>query len=376
MTTWNLSNVHSQTGVLTKNSSGNWSYTPTDSDNPVNEYITQSNGTVTWYQVHDGQNYPRYTWPDTISSGDIVAADGTTAANFTHNWGHTSLGTGVLTILINSSGPTVTSHYYVELTENAKVLTSDTVQSSDFTFLKGTTSHTPTNLNLVALSDGTGYVYDYMDNATTDLYTATIDSQPVSHFYYDSSWTLSPQSYTGRTTNSTRILLTLGTIPSLTSMTYSTTVWNSDAPTRASDNRYLSVRFQKSPSTNKPANELYVYFFVFGNQNDIKAKFAGYTFEATTNGKALLDIYVSSEFTIGAQEWISHTFTVDDHDQTVEVKDWIYSDEIEGDNYIAPVKNGGGKPDRYPLIMTNLFNRNRSLYSIGMTHKDTWDLFL
>jgi hypothetical protein len=39
-------------------------------------------------------------------------------------------------------------------------------------------------------------------------------------------------------------------------------------------------------------------------------------------------------------------------------------------------KNGGGKPDRYPLIMTNLFNRNRSLYSIGMTHKDTWDLFL
>ena len=264
MTTWNLSNVHSQTGVLTKNSSGNWSYTPTDSDNPVNEYITQSNGTVTWYQVHDGQNYPRYTWPDTISSGDIVAADGTTAANFTHNWGHTSLGTGVLTILINSSGPTVTSHYYVELTENAKVLTSDTVQSSDFTFLKGTASHTPTNMNLIALSDGTGYVYDYMDNATTDLYTATIDSQPVSHFYYDSSWTLSPQSYTGRTTNSTRILNVLGTIPSLTNMTYSTTVWNSDAPTRASDNRYLSVRFQKSPSTNKPANELYVYFFVFG----------------------------------------------------------------------------------------------------------------
>lgn len=38
--------------------------------------------------------------------------------------------------------------------------------------------------------------------------------------------------------------------------------------------------------------------------------------------------------------------------------------------------NGGGKPDRYPIIMTNLFNRNRSLYSIGMTHKDTWDLFL
>jgi len=50
------------------------------------------------------------------------------------------------------------------------------------------------------------------------------------------------------------------------------------------------------------------------------------------------------------------------------------------DNSAPPVvvttSNGGGKPDRYPLIMTNLFNRNRSIYSIGMTHKDTWDLFL
>lgn len=43
---------------------------------------------------------------------------------------------------------------------------------------------------------------------------------------------------------------------------------------------------------------------------------------------------------------------------------------------VEVAKNGGGKPDRYPLIMTNLFNRNRSIYSIGMTHKDTWDLFL
>ena len=43
---------------------------------------------------------------------------------------------------------------------------------------------------------------------------------------------------------------------------------------------------------------------------------------------------------------------------------------------VTTTSNGGGKPDRYPLIMTNLFNRNRSIYSIGMTHKDTWDLFL
>jgi len=45
-----------------------------------------------------------------------------------------------------------------------------------------------------------------------------------------------------------------------------------------------------------------------------------------------------------------------------------------------PVANStrgtNGYPDRYPLIMTNLFNRQRSIYAIGMTHKDTYDLFL
>jgi len=311
----------------------------------------------------------------------------------TNNWGHvsrsditTSVSGTTITVKLNNvdqftftesgafapSGPTVTSHYYVNLTENAKVLTSDTVQSSDFAFLKGTSSYTPNSMNLVAISGG--YVYDYQ-HTTTDMYTATIDSQPVSHFYYDNSWTSSPTSYTGRTSNSTRILNVLGKIPSTSSMTYSTTIWNAAAPTRSSDDRLLSVRFYKIGSNAYPATELFVYFYVFGNQNDIKAKFAGYRYEGTT----LLDYEMSNEFTIGAQEWMSYTFSDDGHDQIVEIKDWVYSDEPEGSGYVAPVSttsNGGGKPDRYPLIMTNLFNRNRSLYSIGMTHKDTWDLFL
>ena len=37
---------------------------------------------------------------------------------------------------------------------------------------------------------------------------------------------------------------------------------------------------------------------------------------------------------------------------------------------------GSNYDDRFPLITTNLFNRQRSVYAIGMTHKDTWDLFL
>ena len=44
----------------------------------------------------------------------------------------------------------------------------------------------------------------------------------------------------------------------------------------------------------------------------------------------------------------------------------------------APQQSGGGSnyDNRFPLITTNLFNRQRSVYAIGMTHKDTWDLFL
>jgi hypothetical protein len=37
--------------------------------------------------------------------------------------------------------------------------------------------------------------------------------------------------------------------------------------------------------------------------------------------------------------------------------------------------DGGGKPRRYPIISTNLFDRQRSIYSIGNTHKDEY-LFL
>ena len=45
-------------------------------------------------------------------------------------------------------------------------------------------------------------------------------------------------------------------------------------------------------------------------------------------------------------------------------------------SYAVPDKSGGG-PRRYPLIMTNLFDRQRSDYAIGKTHKDlnTGNLF-
>lgn len=80
------------------------------------------------------------------------------------------------------------------------------------------------------------------------------------------------------------------------------------------------------------------------------------------------------------QQWngfsnLSNT-TVDLLRFMVEIDTNVGSTSTPPQSEVEVAKNGGGKPDRYPLIMTNLFNRNRSLYSIGMTHKDTWDLFL
>ena len=39
-------------------------------------------------------------------------------------------------------------------------------------------------------------------------------------------------------------------------------------------------------------------------------------------------------------------------------------------NYGATTSDGGGKRRRYPIISTNLFDRQKSIFSIGLTHKD------
>ena len=58
-------------------------------------------------------------------------------------------------------------------------------------------------------------------------------------------------------------------------------------------------------------------------------------------------------------------------------KDSATDDDIIAQAYYADPIEGSGGPRRYPLIMTNLFDRQRSDYAIGKTHKDlnTGNLF-
>jgi len=323
---------------------------------------TQGSQTPTAFKIGTGTTV--YTSNTVVTGDSITLFDGSSPQGiFT-----------VPSLPTTSSGPTVTSHYWVDLTSNAKIVTSDTVQSSDLTFLKGTNSYTPNNITLVAISSG--YVYDYQ-YSDTDLYTATIDSKSVSNFFLDTSWTSSPQSYTGRSTNSNRILNVLGTIPNTVNFTVSNIIWTSTTREFGNNSRNMFFKISKIGSTAAPTTEVFIVFYLFANANDIKAAFVGYTYEGDNiTGKQS----TPTAFTVGAQPYMTHTFNIDGTNTIITVPDWVYEDEPEGDGYVpvtnTTTSNGGGKPDRYPLIMTNLFNRNRSLYSIGMTHKDTWDLFL
>ena len=338
-------------------------------DNRI-QYRKTTSGTsiaTAWYD--NGGGPPAYLSSDNVTFGSSTG----TNAQYVYLKNGSDVGVFTNPFYV-ASGPTVTSHYWVDLTSNAVVKTSDTIQYSDFTFLKGYNSFSPSPFAPVALSDGSGYVYDYQET-TTDFYTATIDSQSVTHFFYDSSWTSTPQSYNGRTANSTRILNVLGTIPNTANFNISNNTWTNTARQFGNNSRNMYFNLNKISAPSSPTTKIFVVFYVYGNQNDIKAKFVGLTYE----GSVLTGKQSGTELEVGAQQTMSHTFTTDGTDTIVSVADWIYSAEPEGDGYVAPVSttsNGGGKPNRYPLIMTNLFNRNRSLYSIGMTHKDTWDLFL
>jgi hypothetical protein len=193
------------------------------------------------------------------SSNPSAEVSNSNPVQFTNSNGNRILYFDQPSFLFSASGPTVTSHTWNEITSTATVLTSDTVQSSDFTFSKGTSSYSPNSMNLIAYSDGSGYFYDYQ-HTTTDVYTATIDSKPISHFYYDDSWTSDVSGATsGRQTTSNRIVNVLGKIPS-------TTVIN------GIPNGYTLERTDRALYYTSTTSNIYIFMYVTGTPTNIVAK--------------------------------------------------------------------------------------------------------
>tara|TARA_B100000482_G_C12589309_1_gene290973 strand:- start:32 stop:1210 length:1179 start_codon:yes stop_codon:yes gene_type:complete len=300
----------------------------------------------------------------TFASATATCSDATTISTWTT--GGASYAEGSFLSPFFTSGPTVTS-----ITATKVIVPSDTISNTDFTLLKNGSAYANSNIS-VSLGTfdpaDTPRFYDYtLQINGSAWYNTTIDSKTYDNFYYDDTWTSSASSYIGRSNNVNIILNVLGTIPNNTIMTWTgSTTLTKDGP--ASSDKEIRWYSSNGGASGTDRNSNYG-LYVTGQGLNIVAIFYHYSQGFGSN------ITYSSPFTVGAQATMSYTAA----GNTVYVQDWVYSAEPEGDGYEDPVSttsNGGGKPDRYPIIMTNLFNRNRSLYSIGMTHKDTWDLFL
>lgn len=87
-----------------------------------------------------------------------------------------------------------------------------------------------------------------------------------------------------------------------------------------------------------------------------------------------ISISHSPTFTLGNQETMSFIKSTSTNGNgttvratSISVLDWVYA---AANSAAATTTNGGGKRRRYPIISTNLFDRQRSIFSIGNTHKD------
>ena len=260
-----------------------------------------------------------------------------------------------------TSGPNVTS-----ITSGTIYVPSDTISVSDFTLKKDTTAYTATtsNLNLTGptVYEGSRF-YDYsIALSGSGVYERTIDSKSYTDFEYDNSWESDVSgAASGRQTNSSRILNVLGAIPT------NLTVNNVPSGFTKTTHTTRKIIFKKN-GANASSFEQYTGF-IRGTSNDVKFKWIYFSLVNYTP-----TVYHEAEYSIGAQENIVfQPFGAGVSGQINHI-DWVYFEE-EGDGYIPP-KTGGG-PRRYPLIMTNLFDRQRSDYAIGKTHKDlnTGNLF-
>jgi len=269
------------------------------------------------------------------------------------------------------TGPTVTS-----ITATKIFVPSDTVSNTDFTLLKNGSAYANTNISLTGPgpqlpSDGRGYAYTLTYDGTA-WYTRTVDSKSFNDFYYDSSWTSTVSGTTAqnnRQTTSNRILNVIGTIPS------STTIGSgSNNPlTTVFSNISRVITYTYSTTISNVATTIDITFHVDKKIINGVSEITGVFREARTANSIVNATFSSAIYIIGNQETMTYVQNLLGVATTYYVSDWIYSAEPEGDGYVAPVSttsDGGGKQRRYPIISTNLFDRQRSIFSIGNTHKD------
>jgi hypothetical protein len=369
---------------------GNGSYNPSYVSSSVNNGVTtetwnkftvvkDSSGTITWNDI--AGNYPEGNEPrkfnvtQTTSQPSITYGNGD-SVNITNKNGwylhsftgtNTYLGYSIITIV--PTGPTVT-------------------YGPAHGALPTTTGFSVYNLKFTKVGDREYRISYQQKNAPPNSYSVRVSHTISNGSPMNNDYTVTTAA-SGQTINLTSGSL-YGTGPQAGTIT-------------PQNNTPLTIRFMdfdaKLGSAGATISQGLIFYTWTYLYDDLTATFTpssgapGTVFDFTLTGSD--DSYASSNtatltdpsgtvttFTKNAEgqfhDSVTNVTSIEG-DYTVEHPTGVNRGTSTYDNSGPPVvttSNGGGKPDRYPLIMTNLFNRNRSIYSIGMTHKDTWDLFL
>jgi len=261
-------------------------------------------------------------------------------------------------------GPTVTSITRNESTNLITVLHTGTLTSSDVNHTISNVSSSITNLQTI--TNGSTFTA----SGANGTHVIRIGDEILTYFIYNTTnarQTLSSNNnlvVTFPTTDNNWLSNFSGYDSEvINTIVYTTTKTHVNFAKNASRNYYVFVTFNLS--YNATQEGFSVLTQIYDYENSSASNNWAYSYSSTLQ-------WVYPEATFESTGSADTLITLPTND-IVDSFNWNFA------SVSAPVtttSNGGGKPDRYPLIMTNLFNRNRSLYSIGMTHKDTWDLFL
>lgn len=346
-----------------------------------------ANGTnVAYFEMYFGSNttggfnanfgfkYDNGTWTDTSAQNDPIylTSSATTTSTFsatssTSNntyifiWNSTgTVSYGYFTSPY-SSGPTVTSITRNESNNLITVLHTGTLTSSDVNHTISNVSSSITNLQTI--TNGSTFT----TSGANGTHVIQIGNEIISYFIYN-------------TTDSRTIMSSDNNLV----VTFPTTdnAWLSNFSALNSET-LTYVSYSNTKTAIRLAIMDYTMWITFNlsynaTQEGYSVLTQIYDWRNTNSSNNYAHVYTSTLQWVYPEATFESTGSADTL-ITLPTNEIVTSYNWNFASVGAPVttkSNGGGKPDRYPLIMTNLFNRNRSLYSIGMTHKDTWDLFL
>ncbi|MDB4331412.1 hypothetical protein N9987_00735 [bacterium] len=312
----------------------------------------------------DGASNPKLL----SSSTDFTSAtDEITNPEFIHIQSGNGTYMGYLTNHDYTSGPTVTSITVastVSATREFTVAHTGTLTANDINYkINGvdittlTSPNTPiTNLQTTS----TGSTFDSYTMSSNGYHLINIGSQYLE--FYKSSTTLAQTSFPELNNAGLTI-----TFPSTSAL------WLAKAPgydsvTLYNDGTQYKATIQKFGADH--IEYLWVGTKYFTNADPSLRGFKWYQIIYSDNNKQWFtsDVFYIDPVAIYESTGLTTTSFLSPS------QDFMTSYSFDFVSLIAQAptntSNGGGKRRRYPIISTNLFDRQRSIYSIGLTHKD------